>query len=261
MDMILQAEENQNSSSAIQPAQLAELNDKLDRLSAQVAFLAEQAEAERQQREMWADLQRDLTPIAKDIYAVAEEELAALRPHVELDDILFFMRRLARSVRTFNDMLDQLESIHDFWADAGPLSRDLMDEVTLRLDSLERKGYFGFARQSAYVVDQIVTSFSEEDVKLLGDNVVLILNTVKAMTQPEIMNLVSNLTAAFQEVEEEVEELPTSLLGILGQMRDPDVRRGLAITMAVLKRISQQQSAGRSTTVPAQSLNGKNGNK
>ena len=82
-----------------------------------------------------------------------------------------------------------------------PLTRDMMDEATTNWRSLERKGYFGFARQGFYVMDQIVTSFSEEDVKQLGDNVVLILNTVKALTQPEMMNLVNSLTQGFHEAE------------------------------------------------------------
>ena len=93
------------------------------------------------------------------------------------------------------------------------------------------------------VADQIVTSFSEDDVRQLGDNVVLILNTVKALTQPEIMNLANNLTSAFEEVEDHAEELPTSLFGLLGQMRDPEVRRGLAVMMEVLKVISRQKPA------------------
>lgn len=229
-------------------SEMAALNRKLDRLSAQVAFLAEEAENARRQRLMWNDLQTDLSPIVRDLYDVAEEEMASLRPHVELDDLLYFMRRLARNVRTFNEMLDQLESAKDFLADAAPLTREMIDETTSQLDQMDRKGYFGFARQGMYVLDQIVTSFSEEDVRQLGDNIVLILNTVKALTQPEIMNLASNLTSAFEEVDERGDELPTSVFGLLKQMGDPEVRRGLAVTMEVLKVISKQrppvQSAG-----------------
>jgi uncharacterized protein YjgD (DUF1641 family) len=116
----------------------------------------------------------------------------------------------------------------------------MFDQSVFMLNELEQKGYFGFIRQGQYVLDEIVTSFDEEDVRLLGDNVVLILNTVKALTQPEVMTLVNNLTQGFQEVEDHPEELSTSFMGMLGQMRDPDVRRGLAITLAMFKRISQQ---------------------
>lgn len=231
-------------SAAADPAQesvLVALNCKLDRLTAQVAFLAEEAEIARRQRLIWSDLQEDISPIIRDLYNVAEEEMVTLRPHVELDDLLFFVRRLARNVRTFNGLLDQLESAKDFVADAAPLTKEMINEITGQLDQMERKGYFGFLRQGMYVADQIVTSFGEDDVRQLGDNVVLILNTVKALTQPEIMNLANNLTSAFEEAEDHAEELPTSLFGLLGQMRDPEVRRGLAVMMDVLKVISRQR--------------------
>jgi len=111
---------------------------------------------------------------------------------------------------------------------------------------LERKGYFGFARQGMYIADQVVTSFGEEDVRRLGDNVVLILNTVKSLTQPEMMNLINNLTQGFQEAENEAAtgELDISTWGLLKQMRDPEMRRGLAVTMATLRRVSWQAQKG-----------------
>ncbi len=78
---------------------------------------------------------------------------------------------------------------------------------------LEQKGYFTFARGGMRMMDNVVTSFSEEDVNRLGDNIVLILNTVKDMTQPEIMNFLAQYPAGGfeQEVEKPVN---TSMLGL-----------------------------------------------
>ncbi len=74
------------------------------------------------------------------------------------------------------------------------------------LAELEQKGYFTFARGGMRIVDNVVTSFTEDDVNRLGDNVVLILNTVKDMTQPEIMNFVRNtLLVAEGEVDKPVD--------------------------------------------------------
>jgi uncharacterized protein YjgD (DUF1641 family) len=99
-----------------------------------------------------------------------------------------------------------------------------------------------------------VESFTEDDVRQLGDNIVLILNTVKAMTQPEIMNLVNNVTVTYREVEQQPDELPTSVVGLMRQMRDPEVRRGLALTMRVLKAVAQKDTAhenGRGQLLPS----------
>ncbi len=228
---------------------LDELNRKLDQLTEnvaalgkQVAFLGEKAYEDRRRQREWDELREDLTPVINDVYAVTVEQLEEIQAYVQLEDIAQLAKRLARNTRTFNELLDQVESANDFVKDFAPLSQDMVEQAILMLNDMEEKGYFGFVRQGQYVMDQIVTSFTEDDVRQLGDNVVLILNTVKALTQPQMMDLVNSLTSGFQEVEGEADELPTSMFGLMREMRDPEVRRGLAITMQVLKKISAQYS-------------------
>ncbi|MFN2199950.1 MAG: DUF1641 domain-containing protein [Caldilineaceae bacterium] len=244
------------SSQVGQAERMQGIEQKLDVLAASVESLGEQIqmlaayahENQRRQRE-WDELRADLTPVVNDMYSITVEQLQEIQAYVQLEDVLGLAKRLARNTRNFNNLLNQMESMQDLWADMSPLTTDMFHQVVLTLNDLERKGYFAFAKEGAYVLDQVVTSFTEDDVRQLGDNVVLILNTVKALTQPEVMNLVNNLTEGFHEAEDQVDDLPTSTFGLLRQVRDPDVRRGLAITMAMLKRVSQQQA---STTVVGQ---------
>ena len=226
---------------------LDEIGRKLDLLAQNVAalgeqvqFLTEKAYDDRRRQREFDEFKEDVTPVVSDMYAMTVEQLEEIQAYVQLEDVLALAKRVARNTRTFNEMLGQVESMYDLWKDLTPLSKEMVDGLTMQLSVMEQKGYFGFAKQGAYVMDQIVTSFNEDDVRQLGDNVVLILNTVKALTQPEMMNLVNSLTQGFQEVEERPDELPTSMFGLLREMRDPEVRRGLAITMAMLKKISQQ---------------------
>ncbi len=228
---------------------LADIARKLDVLSQNVAalgeqvnFLTEQAYDERRRRREWDEFRTDVTPVVNDMYALTVEQLEEIQAYVQLEDVMALVKRLARNTRTFNGMLDQVESMYDLWKDVSPLTKEMVDEAVFQLNVLEQKGYFGFAREGAYVVDQIVTSFGQDDVRQLGDNVVTILNTVKALTQPQMMSLIDNLTQGFQEVEEHADELPTSMFGLLREMRDPEVRRGLAITLAMLKKVSHQHS-------------------
>lgn len=223
------------------------MNHKLDllthsvqALAGQVQWLTEQAEDDRRRRREWDELRADASPILKEAYGAVVQEMSALDPYVHLEDVQELLRRLARNTRNMNQALDLVESGFELAHDVAPLTNDMMAGAVDALDAAERKGYFGFARQGMYVVDRVITSFSEEDVRQLGDNVVLILNTVKALTQPEMMNLVNNLTQGFHAAEEQVAEQPVTLLGLLRQIRDPDVRRGLAITLETLRRVSQQ---------------------
>jgi len=126
----------------------------------------------------------------------------------------------------------------DLAGTVGPITDQAFERAVDLMQQAEHKGYFGFARGGMQMMDNVVTSFGEDDVRKLGDNVVLILNTVKDMTRPEIMGLVRSIMA---EAEVEVAKpVNTSLPALLGQMRDPDVRRGLAITLRLLRVVGAQ---------------------
>lgn len=219
---------------------LVELNQKIDALTAQVAYLSEQAQIAERQRQERAELIQDLTPIANQAFRLSIEQLEEVQEYIDLSDLLRFVKRLLRNGRNFDKMLDQLESVMDLLDTVSPLADEAFGKAVDSLTDMERKGYFAFARSGRRVVDNVITSFSEEDVNRLGDNVVLILNTVKDMTQPEIMNFVRNtLIVAEQEVGKPVD---ISYSGLLRQIRDPEVRRGLALTMRVLQVVGSQAS-------------------
>ena len=217
---------------------LAELNQKLDALTAKVAYLAEQARTDERQRQDRAELMRDLTPIADEAFRLTVEQLEEVQEYIDLGDLVRLLKRLLRNGRNLDKMLDQLESLMDLASTVGPLADDAFGKAVDTLAEMEHKGYFAFAKGGLRIADNVVTSFTEADVQRLGDNVVLILNTVKDMTQPEIMGFVRNtLLVAEREVEKPVD---ISTLGLLRQMGDPAVRRGLALTMRVLHVIGAQ---------------------
>ena len=233
---------------------IAELNQKLDLLTARMEYLTEQAHLAERQRQDRAELVRDLTPIVNDAVRLTTEQLEEVQEYVSLDDLLRLLKRLLRNGRNIEAMLDQLESLMDLLQTVGPLTDSAFGRAVDLLSVAERKGYFAFAKGGMQIVDNIVTSFTEEDVKRLGDNIVLILNTVKDMTQPEIMNFVRNtLLIAEREVEKPVE---VSYLSLLRQMRDPAVRRGLALTMRVLHVVGAQASDNGHNTGNRQSASG-----
>jgi uncharacterized protein YjgD (DUF1641 family) len=231
-----------------------DLNQKIDALTTQVAFLTEQARIAERQRADRAELMRDLTPIANEAFRLSVEQLEEIQEYVEMSDLLRLVKRVARNGRNFEKILDQLESLMDLVETVGPLADEAFGKAVEELTALERKGYFGFAQGGMKIMDNVVTSFSEEDVNRFGDNVVLILNTVKDMTQPEIMNFVRNtLMVAEREIEKPVD---ISYMGLMRMMKDPEVRRGLALTMRVLHVVGAQaggngNAQGKSTEVGA----------
>jgi len=227
----------------------AGLDERLDRLSRQVDLIADELRREREQREMWADLVHELAPVTSQAMASVTRELDDLSDDVTIEDLTRFGRTLARALPTMEALLAQLEAVSALGSELVPLSSPAMAKATDLLQELDEKGYFAFARGGAGIVDKVVTSFTEDDVAALGDNVVLILNTVKEMTQPEVMTLLQRTAVSAQDVEEEYVE-PPSMFALLKQMRDPKTRRGLGRAMTLLRSIGEESPTPGTTPHP-----------
>ncbi len=216
---------------------LEAMNKRLDT----VVALAEQQQAARLARR---DLTQALTPVANDLYGVLVDELTDLEQVLTADELVTLLRRLAWNVRNLNRLLTWLESLMDLADAAAPIARDAYGEVARLAEEADRRGYVPFFLELGYVLDRIVTGFTPEDVRQLGDHVVLILNTVKQLTQPQMMHLLNNLTSSLQAAEQEAEEMPTDLRSLLRLMRDPQVRRGLAVALATLRGMAPEDNEG-----------------
>jgi len=212
-----------------------DLNQKVDALTAQVEFLAEEARQQKQRRQERDELIGDLTPIAGEAYRLTVQQLDEIEGYVQLEDIIRVMKRLMRNTRNIENMLDQMEAVSEFTSEVMPLTEGMFLTLMSRLDEMERKGYFTFMQGGMEIMDTVVSNFTEEDVSQLGENIVLILNTMKEMTQPEVMQLLSSTALVMRE-----EDIPekVSMLYLMRQFNDPAVRRGLARTMNVLKTVS-----------------------
>jgi uncharacterized protein YjgD (DUF1641 family) len=217
---------------------MLELIQKMDALTSQVAYLTEQARISERGRQERSELMENMMPIAKDVMQIASDQFEEIQEYIKTDDLLRFVKKLARHRPQLEMLLDQFDALTDLVHIMDPITKEGMNKVVTVLTELEQKGYFTFAQSGMRMMDTVVTSFTEDDVNRLGDNIVLILNTVKDMTQPEIMNFVRNtLLVAEKEVEKPVD---TSYLALMRQVRDPAVRRGLALTMRVLHVVGSQ---------------------
>jgi uncharacterized protein YjgD (DUF1641 family) len=87
-------------------------------------------------------------------------------------------------------------------------------------------------------MDNIVTHFSKEDVRALADNVVVMLETVKSLTQPDMLKAINNAVTIYKNLDmEEVEEY--SMFKALRELRKPEMRRGIGFMITFLKRLSE----------------------
>ncbi len=219
-------------------ASLQELYQKIDHLSAQVNYLSEQAQIAERQRCDRAELVRDITPLANEAFTLAIEQLEEVQENFDLNDLLRLFKRLLRNGRNLEKMLDQLESLAGLLETVGPLANDAFGKVVDVTADMEAKGYFTFTKGGIKLMDSLVAGFNEDDLNHLSENMEPILNIVKQVIKPEVLNLADHTLNEVRQVVNIPAE--ASYRGLLRQMRNPDVRRGLVITLRILQVIGAQ---------------------
>lgn len=239
--------------------QLAVLEAKIDRLTDQVAILTADADQRARQREALQDFTGDFARVSEDAMGLAIRELESLSRSADLSDTLRLLRRLAEVAPALDRALVWLSQLAEFAEDAAPLGTDVMSLITDRLAIAEERGYFEFAGAAIGVADRVVTNFDEDDLDQLGDNVVTILETVREITQPEMLTLLGRMVDAVRAEQALIEDEPAeppSLFALARQVRDPDVRRGMARALHTLRAVSVE--TGPHTSSPTTSLKGDN---
>ncbi len=233
-------------------ASLVEINQKIDALAAQVAYLSDQAQIAERQRQERAELVHDITPLANQAFSLAVEQLEEVQEYIDLGDLLRLLKRLLRNGRNVEKMLDQLESLADLLETIGPLADDAFGKAVDVLAGLEAKGYFTFTRGSVQMMDQVVASINENELNQLAESIPILVGMVKQLAQKEVISLAANTLSAVKSGL--AKPVDASYLSLLSQMRDPATRRGLALTLRILQVIGSQveNDRQRSQNDPAQ---------
>jgi len=211
--------------------QINDINKKLD-------IILEEIELQRVHRREMEDLKDDLMRVGKDVYKATVEELEEVADHIQTGDMLHLGKKLLRNVNNISGMFDQLESMSDLVNDLAPISREIVIDFMAKLDEFDRKGYFGFMREINRAMDNVVESFSVDDVRALGDNIVTILNTVKNLTQPDMLQALDNALTVYKKLDIEVDE-KISYFTLFKRMNTPEMRRGLSFAIQFLKSMAE----------------------
>jgi uncharacterized protein YjgD (DUF1641 family) len=210
--------------------QIDEINQKLD-------TILEEIELQKKHRRAMEDLKDDLYRVGKDLYETAIVELEEVHDHLNTGDILHLGKKLLRNVNNLSRAFDQMEGARDFLRDVSPLVRESILDLMKKLDEFDRKGYFQFAKEIQKAADNVVTSFTADDVKNLGDNIVTILNTIKNLTQPDMLHAINNAVSVYKNIDVKVDE-KVSFFSLLKEMNSPEAKRGLAVGLKFLKNLA-----------------------
>lgn len=160
----------------------------------------------------------------------------------QMEKLVEACQKLDRATQILLELRRDKEMVMELGQDLMPMANGIIHLTSDRLQELERDGTLDFIREGVKVVGKVTSSFTPEDVRLLGDNIVHILMTVRNLTQPEILNLADRATEALGE---KTETKPVGTLGLIRAMREPEVRRGAGVLLDLLRSLGRDGGNGR----------------
>jgi uncharacterized protein YjgD (DUF1641 family) len=211
---------------------------RMDVLDKKLDLVLNYVNQQRLKSEAVEDLVSDLAIIGKDFYDTSVVELENQSVEIDPDQLRRLAINLAKHIGNFNDVIELFGSIIDLLKEAGPIANEIIIDFTKKLHEFEAKGYFEFFAELVTVMDNIVTNFTREDIQMLADNIVLILQTVKSMTQPEMLKALNNAVRVYGSVE--TASIPQySFWKALRELRTPEMKSALGFMITFMKNLSK----------------------
>ena len=208
---------------------LVELNQKVD-------LILEYVNQQRLKSEAIDDLISDFSIVGKDVFDTTVKALDDSKVEIYPEELQEMGIRLIRNVRNINIVLDFLESMTDLAQDVTPIANEVIIDATKKLHEFEQKGYFEFIKETGKIIDNIVTHYNTEDVKALADNIVTIMETVKSLTQPEMMKSMNNALTLFGKID--FERAPKySMFKLIREMRSAEMKKAMGFVVTLMKSL------------------------
>ena len=205
--------------------QINELNVKMD-------IILEEVIAQKQNRQEVVDLMADLSIVGQDAFTYSVQSLDKAGVELDGEAMGALVLKVIRNIGTFNQMMDSLESATDFIKDASPIVQQVGLDAIEKFGEYDRKGYLDFIKEFIGITDKIVENFTAEDIRGLADSMVDILNIVRSLTQPKILDNVKSALAVINEMEE-VEEY--SVWKSAKALNSPEMKKTLGFLFTFLK--------------------------
>ena len=224
------------------------MQQQIDELNRKMDLVLEEVTAQREVRQTASDLMADLSIIGNDLFGATVTELDSAGVNIDAEAVKVLLLKIVRNIDSLNEMFDTLEATFDLIKDITPVIRQMGLDGVDQLQKLESKGYIDFMKESSKIFDNIVAHFTTEDVRLLADNVVSILETVKKLTQPEMLATINNGLVVYRSLD--VNSIPEySLMKAFRAMKTPEMKKGLGVLITFLRNIVAEAEKKNETRV------------
>jgi uncharacterized protein YjgD (DUF1641 family) len=213
------------------------IQTRMDALDKKLDLVLDYVNQQRLKSEAIEDLIADFSIIGKDIYDTSVAELENQSVEIDPDQVRRLGVNMVKNIGNFNDVMELFGSIIDLLKEAGPIANEVIIDFTKKLHEFETKGYFEFFKELTKVLDNIIVNFSPDDIRQLADNIVLMLQTVKNMTQPEMLNAFNNAVKVYGSVD--TESVPQySVWKVMREMNSKEMKTAMGFMITFMKNLS-----------------------
>ena len=171
-------------------------------------------------------LASDLAPELRHAVRENRDVLRRLRTAVERDDMVVLVERLGENADTLAETLELLDATQGLAEDLVPELQDASGDMRPML------------RHSRLVAAGVVDATGDHDIEpyQLGQNLGHVMWFTQRVGDPEVLETLDAGLGAFAE--EEPKEI--GVLGLVGALRDRNVRRGIGRIVEFLRRVGAQ---------------------
>ncbi len=124
----------------------------------------------------------------------------------------------------------------DLIREMTPVVREAITVMSAQLADYEDRGYFAVGRELLGLADRVVTAYGPDEVHQLSEHIVAILDTVRNVTQPDVLEVANEATNVLHHADD-VE--PLGLMGVARASRDDDVQKGMAVALEILRHLGR----------------------
>ena len=157
----------------------------------------------------------------------------------QMEKLVEACEKLDQATQILLELKRDKEMIMELGQDLMPMANGMIHLTSDRLQELENDGTLDFVREGVKVFQRVSTAFTPEDVRLLGENIVHILMTVRNLTQPEVLNLADRASEALGA---KTSPKPVGTFGLLRALRDPEIQKGTGVLLDLLRSLGRDAS-------------------
>ena len=213
------------------------INERLDKLEHKIDLLLDHVNQQRLSSTVISDLASDLGIIGKDFYDTAVEELDKRQVEIDPAELTDLMISFMRNIGNFKVVMNTFEMAIDLTKEIGPIAIEVIIDLTKKLAVLEEKGYFEFVKDIGPIIDNMIMGLTPKDMKDLADNVMLILHTMKDITQPNMLKSIDNAVRMYASME--TENIPSySVWRLMKEINSPEMKKAIGFGITFMKNMS-----------------------